>query len=358
MRPSFPTLASNAVRSILAVPYSKLVIPDPSDNWSLSWDAKEVSAVCASLGFSVDTSHWAGIFRQVIFYVNKYFLLKPERHLHGLNRVTMAYYHGYPGADEITNKCLDTIRKCHHRISRIQITHQRISDVLQDCGVPADKLRFIPIGVNTHIFTPSSAALRSESRLKLGIPDLAYVVGSFQKDGVGWGEGAVPKLVKGPDILVKALTEMYNSIPELFVLLTGPSRGYVARGLAERGIPFLHFQVDQLAQLSSCYHALDSYLISSREEGGPKAVLESMACGIPVVSTPVGQATTLISSGRNGILASSFSPEELAAHMLTLYSSSDLGARITCAGLETARNNTYQSQRPLWYAFFEDLVAL
>ena len=40
------------------------------------------------------------------------------------------------------------------------------------------------------------------ARTRLGLPGSAFVVGSFQKDGVGWGEGLEPKLIKGPDVLL------------------------------------------------------------------------------------------------------------------------------------------------------------
>jgi glycosyltransferase involved in cell wall biosynthesis len=42
------------------------------------------------------------------------------------------------------------------------------------------------------------------------------------------------------------------------------------------------------------YHALDLYLVTSREEGGPMALMEGMATHVPVVSTRVGQAEDLV----------------------------------------------------------------
>lgn len=50
------------------------------------------------------------------------------------------------------------------------------------------------------------------------------------------------------------------------------------------------------------YRGLDAYICASRVEGGPHPVLEAAACGVPVISTPVGIAPELIRSGRNGIL--------------------------------------------------------
>ena len=39
----------------------------------------------------------------------------------------------------------------------------------------------------------------------LGIPEDYLVIGSFQKDGEGWGEGLKPKLIKGPDIFIETI---------------------------------------------------------------------------------------------------------------------------------------------------------
>jgi len=40
--------------------------------------------------------------------------------------------------------------------------------------------------------------------------------------------------------------------------------------------------------------ALDLYIVASREEGEPKAILESMASGVPLVTTEVGQAMDFV----------------------------------------------------------------
>jgi len=50
------------------------------------------------------------------------------------------------------------------------------------------------------------------------------------------------------------------------------------------------------------FQLCDMYIISSREEGGPKAVLESMACGVPLISTKVGMAPDIINHGKDGFL--------------------------------------------------------
>jgi len=182
------------------------------------------------------------------------------------------------------------------------------------------------------------------------------VVGSFQKDGVGWGEGREPKLVKGPDILLQVLDALRRHVPELFVLLSGPARGYVKAGLERLGVPYRHVFVADYTHMGELYQALDAYIVTSREEGGPKAVLESMASGVPLISTRVGQAMDLVQHEANGWLVDVGDVAGLtcwARHALEYRAS--LGP-VLARARETAQANTYTAQLPLWREFFRGFV--
>ena len=79
----------------------------------------------------------------------------------------------------------------------------------RSCSPPASsrsRVHRIPIGIELDALparaTPSCGAAAREL---LGLPRDAFVVGSFQKDGVGFGDGLEPKSIKGPDVLVEAL---------------------------------------------------------------------------------------------------------------------------------------------------------
>lgn len=50
------------------------------------------------------------------------------------------------------------------------------------------------------------------------------------------------------------------------------------------------------------YKALDLYIVSSRAEGGLKAILEAMACGVALVTTNVGRVNDIIRDGINGFI--------------------------------------------------------
>jgi glycosyltransferase involved in cell wall biosynthesis len=168
----------------------------------------------------------------------------------------------------------------------------------------------------------------------------------------------VPKLIKGPDVLLAAAERLRERVPELWFLLTGPSRGFVAAGLGRLGIPYRHRFLPSTEAVVEAYHASDLCLVASREEGGPKAVLESMATGVPLVTTRVGQAVDLVRHGVDGFMVEVEDADGLAD--FTVFVSQASAAeleRIRAAGLETARENSYESLRPRWRALLDGFVA-
>jgi glycosyltransferase involved in cell wall biosynthesis len=198
------------------------------------------------------------------------------------------------------------------------------------------------------------AGLREAARVALGLPADAFVVGSFQKDGIGWGEGLEPKLVKGPDVLVAALERARHDVPELHVLLTGPARGYVRGGLERLGIPYRHLLARSRSELARAYHTLDVCLVASRQEGGPKAVLESMASGIPLVTTRVGQATELVEHGRTGWLVDVDDADGLARWVIAIHGSE--APRVAEEARSTAERYELRRLDPAWDALLPALV--
>jgi glycosyltransferase involved in cell wall biosynthesis len=251
---------------------------------------------------------------------------------------------------------INTITDHHNEIDRIQVSHSEMHDIILETGIDSKKVFRIPIGINLEYFSWSTPERRREVREKLGIPLSCVVIGSFQKDGNGWGAGLEPKLIKGPDIFLKTVEILKPQIPELFVLLTGPARGYVKNGLKKIGVPYLHRFLEDYTEIGHYFNALDLYIISSREEGGPKAVLESMASGIPIVTTRVGQAMDLVKHGKNGWMVESEDVDGLALWAKYVIDNSSLLDDILNLGKQTAKENSYPAQVPLWREFMTGFV--
>jgi glycosyltransferase involved in cell wall biosynthesis len=190
---------------------------------------------------------------------------------------------------------------------------------------------------------------RIQTRAEWGIPQDAFVVGNFQKDGNGWGSGDEPKLIKGPDTLADMLIELHRQRP-VFAFIPGPARGYLAQRLTEAGVPFANpgFVTDG-EKFRASYHALDVYVSPSRDEGGPAGIMEAMASGIPVVSTRSGMPVDYIEHGVNGYLANVEDHKGLAEHCLRLLENSDLAKEVAARGYETIQRYDWAVLAPQYY---------
>lgn len=335
-------------------PWSRLFAVGERVGWSVDEDAEHVAAAAHRLGYAIGPAEWAPFAgRQAVFLTSHFQALAPGW-LSSPHRLGLAYMHGRPrtpGAPEF-DRAFDALRANAARIARVQVTHEEMEELVLSAGVERSRVFRIPLGIDLGLFPLGDGAARSSARQALGLPRDAFVAGSFQKDGVGWAEGWEPKLVKGPDVLVAALARLRELRPELHVLLTGPARGYVLRELQRLAIPCRHVLLRSREELAHAYHALDVYVVASRQEGGPKAVLEAMASGAPIVSTRVGQAATLIQHGINGWLAD---VEDVEA-LVELAAGAGPEPAIRAAARATAEELALERLDGQWAALFEGFV--
>jgi glycosyltransferase involved in cell wall biosynthesis len=341
-------------------PRSHLIPVSDAAGWVLAGEAAALAGSASRLGVQLGSPNVARFGRgQSVFHTSHFDGLSPFWMSSG-HALGVSYFHGRPGSVGMPefDRTYEAIRRDPGRVDRFQITHEEMRDVVVSAGVDPARVFKIPIGIELERFPLGGLAEREAARKALGLPETAFVVGSFQKDGVGWGEGLAPKLVKGPDVLVAALEEIRSGAPELVVLLTGPARGYVCDELRRREIPFVHVNAAGLDEVARAYHALDLYVVSSRQEGGPKAVLESFATGVPLVSTRVGQGQELVEHDVNGAMVEVDDAAALAAWGLRVRDDSALRARWRSAGRPVAEANAYQELDPLWAELFDGFVAV
>ena len=345
-----------ATRTATWPAHSRLFALGDGAGWSVEEDAAHLAVTAARLGYEVGPGSWARFASSQCVFLTSHFEALAPRWLDSSHRLGTAYLHGRPGtpgAPEF-DEAFDALRGRPERVARIQVTHAEMHDLVLDAAVPPERVFLIPIGIDLQRFPLGGADARARARARLGLPEGAFVAGSFQKDGVGWGEGLEPKLVKGPDVLVRALERLRDLAPELHVLLTGPARGYVRGELERLGIPHVHRLARSREELAAAYHALDVYLVASRQEGGPKAVLEAMATGVPVVSTRVGQAQEMIEDGVDGWLVEIEDVEALAGRAAAVRD----GAPAPFRDAAHAKAERFALERldPLWARLLDGFV--
>jgi glycosyltransferase involved in cell wall biosynthesis len=75
----------------------------------------------------------------------------------------------------------------------------------------------------------------------------------------------------------------------------------------------------------------DIFALTSEHEGFPNALIEAMAAGLPVVSTPAGDAEIIIRNNMNGYIAKNSTPQEIADLFILIASSSDARRQVGVA---------------------------
>lgn len=187
---------------------------------------------------------------------------------------------------------------------------------------PASDYRVVPNGVDTDRFRPAKGETIRE---KLAIPIGCPVIGVF----------ANFKKQKNHSMLFRAFKLVLDSIPNARLLLIGDqpvsNRGALACYLAE-----LNSLVDELGIRHACmflmhrkdveclYPACDITVLPSLHEGVPNVLLESMACGIPVVATNVCDNQYIVREGETGYLVGAGDEAAMANRMALLLSNAAL----------------------------------
>ena len=137
---------------------------------------------------------------------------------------------------------------------------------------------------------------KEELRKKWKLDNDNYIVGSFQRDTMGKNKCMLPKLSKGPDILLKVVQAMKMERPNIVVLLTGRRRNYIMRELDSANIKYVYYEMVTVSELNELYNCLDLYIVSSRVEGGPRSIMECGLAKTPIISTDVGIASLIMNS--------------------------------------------------------------
>ncbi len=193
----------------------------------------------------------------------------------------------------LTGRCVDAI---------IANSHAGAESNARVFGQPLSKYRVVHNGVDTDRFKPAdSTLLREQLSISSGCP----VVGAF----------ANFKKQKNHAMLFRAFRYVLDSIPDARLLLVG-ERPVDSRGRLDSYRTQLDDLVEELEIGRRClflghrndverlYPVCDITVLASLHEGTPNVLLESMACGVPVVATNVCDNAYVVREGEVGYLVS------------------------------------------------------
>jgi glycosyltransferase involved in cell wall biosynthesis len=332
--------------------WSRIYYVVENANWSVRWDGIYITTNVEKL-FGVKSrivTDYTGIRNQILHYGSRGLYVPHKwKKFDKSNKVIFTWFHGNKGDPNPQNLAMiEDLPNAVNICEFIHTTNSRTRERLIEWGVSREKIIVIPLGVDLNLFKPVNQNIKETIRKELGVPEGSVCIGSFQKDGVGWGAGDDPKLVKGPDIFCNAVVELSKMYP-LYVLLIGPARGYVKKRLAEAKIAFYHKYIENFLDIPKYYHALDIYLVTSRDEGGPKAILESMASGIPIVTTDVGMARDVVNHGKNGFIAEIENVDEIVKFASKVLDDREKSNAIISNALETVKIYSWENIARLYY---------
>ncbi|MDH4100944.1 MAG: glycosyltransferase family 4 protein [Nitrospirota bacterium] len=182
-----------------------------------------------------------------------------------------------------------------NRIDAFVCTSREMQEEVTAEGFDPSRTHLIPNGVDTNSYKPLSASEREKMRQQLGLDSRPTTLFSGR---------LAPQ--KGLEFLLDAWKEVLLRQPEALLIIAGSGdlQTQLTDEAEELGVASSLRFTGQLEPevLKNYYQAVDLFVLPSLAEGLSNALLEAMACGLPVVASRVGGNEDAVLDGINGHL--------------------------------------------------------
>lgn len=228
------------------------------------------------------------------------------------------FYAGQPSATRRLYQLLE--RSFFHWAAASIVVTPKDAQKAADAGIGAIRdFSVIRSGVE---FDPFKAlrGKAEQARKAMGIDPEADVVGSTMR--------ICPQ--KHPRLMVEVAEAVCSRRAGVtFVVIgDGPQMTDMRDWIRERGLEGSFRMLGSRSDVHRLLPGLDVFLMTSRHEGLPRALLESLAAGVPAVATAVGGIPEMLGRGRNGILCPSGDLECLVEGVVRLLEDPGLGSKL------------------------------
>ena len=196
------------------------------------------------------------------------------------------------------------IRRALAQADALVAVSAALGERLMALGAPAGRVHVLRNGVDTALFRPAD---RDRARRDLGLAGPALI--------------SVGHLIerKGHDRVIAALAQLPPD-HSLLIVGEGPERARLVALAARLGVSarvsFLGTRPH--AEMAGLYSAADVLVLASSREGWANVLLEAMACGTPVVASPIPGNPEVVQTREAGLIAPANTPESLAGTVRTL----------------------------------------
>ena len=217
-------------------------------------------------------------------------------------------------------------------------------------GKYRDKIVVIPNGININEFDIGYS--REECRVRLALPlddEIILFLGGLDPH-------------KGPDVLLRAMSEILKNIPEAKLVFVGD--GVMRKELerlckrlgVEKYVTFAGFVGDTFKK-ALFYRAADVFVLPST---GPELFgnvnLEAMACSVPIVASNVGGIPDVIKDGENGLLVPPSDSEALADKIIYLLENEDVREKMGKNGRKKVEDYSWDRMAEMVEKVYEGLI--
>jgi glycosyltransferase involved in cell wall biosynthesis len=205
------------------------------------------------------------------------------------------------------------LRRAYARLQRRIINASRLVFSVDEAGLrlcrenltrgSTTRLELVPICVDTTLFCVGDRGAARASHGLAASDKVVIFVGRLEQ-------------AKGVEQLVDSLELLAKHSPpiRLVVIGDGSQRDAMEERARRSGVLDRIVFAGWVAhdQLPSWLRASDALVLPSAHEGLPTVVIEALACGVPVVATPVGDVPRLVHEGTNGLILNERTPQALA----------------------------------------------
>ena len=193
------------------------------------------------------------------------------------------------------------------RIDYIIAVSPVLKENIEEMGVPREKVRYIPNGVDVDEFSPPSSNPPAPHRL--------LWVGRMSVE-------------KGLHILIEAMREVLREFPhaQLTLVGDGPEKSTIEQLIKEYQLE-KHVHLEGLCshqEVSRYFKRAHVFVLPSLREGFPLVVLEALASGVPCIASNVGGLKAVVEDGVNGYLVSPSNMKELSLKVIELLNNPDV----------------------------------
>lgn len=181
--------------------------------------------------------------------------------------------------------------------------------MIEDFGVPRDRIRLIPRSVDLKRFT--------------------YVPPSERKPHSSFNVGIIGRLssIKGHLYFIKAMAHVLRDIPQLKIWIVGDAPSSKASYKEELQVLVKRLGLWQNTEFLGTQKDIPEILkntdllvlATTTQEAFGRVIIEAQACGVPVVATSVGGVVDIIDDGKTGLLVPAADPENMAEAVTKIY---------------------------------------